>query len=100
MREKFQSKQTINVSRKINTVPKATKRYIHNSTFVSPIYTFSLAGNLIVYTPIQGTNRETYFNHITYKGKMATVTGNKHFSVQFFLHRPRLLHLSTEKARV
>ena len=25
------------------------------STFISPIYTFSLAGNIIVYTPSKGT---------------------------------------------
>ena len=35
----------------------------NNSTFVSPDYTFSLARNIIVYTPIQGTNREKYFDH-------------------------------------
>ena len=32
-------------------------------------YTFSLAENIIVYTPKQGTNTETYFNHINYKDK-------------------------------
>ena len=42
---------------------------IKNSTFVSPIYTFSQAGNIIVYTPSQDTNREKYFNHINYKDK-------------------------------
>ena len=34
-----------------------------------PIYTFSLAGNKVVYTPSQGTIREMYFNHINYKDK-------------------------------
>ena len=101
MREKFQSKQTVNVSRKNNTVPKARKLYnINNSTFVSPIYTFSLAGNTIVYTPIHGTNRQKYFNHIINKGKMPTLAGNKHLPVHFFPHGPRLFHLSTEKVRV
>ena len=28
---------------------------------------FSLAGNIIVYTPDQGTNREKYLNHIIYQ---------------------------------
>ena len=28
---------------------------------------------------------------------MPTLAGNKHFSVQFFFHGPRLFHLSTEK---
>ena len=32
---------------------------------------------------------------------MPTPAGNKHFSVHFFLHRPRLFyHLSTAKVRV
>ena len=43
MREKFQSKQKVNVFRKMNTVTKASTLYDNNSTFVSPIYFFSLA---------------------------------------------------------
>ena len=31
------------------------------------------------------------------KVKMPTMAGNKHPSVQLFLHGPRLFHLSTEK---
>ena len=54
---------------------KATNLNIINSTFVSPIYTFSLAGNIFVYTPNQGTSREKYFNHIIYKGKNAKCGG-------------------------
>ena len=30
---------------------------------------------------------------------MPTLVGNKHPSVHFFLHGPRVFHLSTEKAR-
>ena len=63
MREKFQSKQTVKVFKKINTKLKATELYINISAFVSPIYTFSLAGNIIVFTPIHSTNREKYLNH-------------------------------------
>ena len=59
-----------------------------------------MAGNIIVYMPNQGTNREKYFKRITYKGKMPTLEGKKHFSVHFFLHGPRFFHLSTEKVRV
>ena len=59
------------------TKPKATYVYIINSFFVSPIYTFSLAGNIIVDTPNQGTNRENYFNHNIYKGKMLTLAVKK-----------------------
>ena len=44
--------------------------YIH----FSYLY-LSLAGNIIVYTPNQGTNREKYFNHIIYKGKDADSGG-------------------------
>ena len=31
---------------------------------------------------------------------MATLAANKHLSVHFFLHGPRLFHNSTEKVRV
>ena len=73
MKEKFRQKQTGNDLRnKCNT--KGYNLYI-NSTFVSPIYTFSLAGNIIVYTPNQGKIREKYFNHIIYKGKKADFGG-------------------------
>ena len=56
MMEKFQRKQTItDFKSKCNT--KSYKLYIVNNPFVSPIYTFSLAGIIIVYRPIQGTIR-------------------------------------------
>ena len=100
MREKFQSKKTVNVSRKIKTVPKATKLCNNNNTFVSLIYTFSLVGNIIAYRPIQSTNRDKYFNHIIYEGKMPTLARSKHLSIHFFLHGPRFFHLLTEKIRV
>ena len=31
-------------------------------TFLHPIYTFFLAGNVIVYTPSQDKNKEKYFH--------------------------------------
>ena len=31
---------------------------------------------------------------------MPTLAGNKHLPVHFFLHGPRVFHLSTEKVRV
>ena len=74
--------------------------YDNNSTFVSPIYTFSLAGNITVYTPYKGTIGEKYFNHIIYKGKMPTPAGNEHLSIRFFFQRLRLFNLSTENVRV
>ena len=82
---------------KMNIVSKATNLYRNINTFVSHFNTFSLAENIIVYTPIQGTNREKYSNLIIHKGNMPTLAGNKHLSVHFFFHRPRLLHISTEK---
>ena len=54
---------------------KGYNLYNNYSTFVSPIYTFSVAGNIIVYRPIQGTNREKYFNHIIYREKNADSGG-------------------------
>ena len=54
---------------------RATNLHINNSTFVSLIYTFSLGGNINVYTSIHGTNRKKYFNHIIYKGKNADSGG-------------------------
>ena len=35
----------------------------------------SLAGNIIVYTPNQGTNREKYFNHNIYQRRDADSGG-------------------------
>ena len=34
-------------------------------------------GNIIVYTPNQGTNREKYFNYIIYKGNDADFCGKE-----------------------
>ena len=82
---------------KIRVRHQKSYKIYENSTFSSPCYTFSLAGNILIFTLIQGTNRENYFNHIIYKKKMPTRAGNKHPSVQFSFHRQRLFHLSTEK---
>ena len=43
--------------------------------FISPIYTFSSAGNIFVYTPSQGTNREKYFIHYHIKVKYGNSGG-------------------------
>ena len=72
----------------MNTIPKATKLYNNKSTFVSPIYTFSLAGNINVYTPIQSTNMEKYFNHIIFKEKCRLWWEiNTSLSISFFTDR-------------
>ena len=45
-------------------------QFIKSSLYFFFSYLFlSLAGNIIVYMPNQGTNREKYFNHITYQRK-------------------------------
>ena len=60
-----------------------------------------MAGNTVVYTPDQGTDTEKFLIHFTYqREKMPTLAGNKHPSVRFFPHGPRLSHLSTEKSTV
>ena len=51
---------------------KALNLYFH----FSYLYLF-LAGNIIVYTPSQGTNREKYFTNYYIKVKMLTRAGNK-----------------------
>ena len=82
----------------MSTLPIATNLSYNINTFVFPIYTFSLAGNIIVQTQIQCTNREKYFDQIIYTGKMPTLAGNKQLSVHFFFHRPLLFHRSKEKS--
>ena len=99
MREKFQAEQTVNVFNKITTAPNATNIYKNNSTFSSPVYTLSSAGNINVYTPIQSTHKEKHFIHFLYTTKMPILAGIKHLSVYFFFHRSRLFHLSTEKSK-
>ena len=43
----------------MRTIPEELQLiYNGNGTFVSPIYTFYLTGNINVYTPIQGKNRD------------------------------------------
>ena len=53
---------------------KATIYIIKAVLYLSYLY-LSLAGNIIVYTPNQVTNREKYFNHIIYQGKDADSGG-------------------------
>ena len=95
--KRFQQKQTMNIV-EFGTKPRSYSFFFNNDTiFVSPIYTFSLAGNKTVCTPLQGTNKEKYFNHINLKGRRPNLAGNEHISVHLFSHRPHLFHLLTEK---
>ena len=90
---RFQQKQTVD-DVNFSTIKRSRNLSFYNSTFVSPIHTFSLAWNIIVYTPFQGTNKKKYFNNIIYKWKLPTLAGNKHLSVHFPFHRHCLFHLS------
>ena len=97
--KRFQRNQTVKMIIKGGTIPKNYNLYNNNYFCFYYLY-LSLAGNIIVYTPNQGTNREigksTLFL-LFIKGKMPTLAGNKQLSIQFFLHGPRLFNLSTEK---
>ena len=68
-----------------------------NSTFVSPIYTFSWRETYLFTRQIKEKVGKSTLIIVFMKEKMPTFTGNKHLSVHFFLHGSRLLHLSTEK---
>ena len=70
----FIKMQTVNDGKYEYNTREATKCY-NNTTVVSSNYTFSLARNIIVYTPIKGENREKHFNHILYKEKNADSGG-------------------------
>ena len=59
----------------MNTRPRATNLYNPNSTFVSPIYTFSLAANRYAYTPNQSKNKEKCFYHNIYEVKASDSIG-------------------------
>ena len=62
------------------------------SIFVSPIYTFSMGRNIIVYTPSQSTNGEKYFDHIS-RMENASPDGKKYLFLQFPFQKPLLSHL-------
>ena len=70
--DKLQSSQLTD-ERGVITNNKNTNPYC---TFVSPIYTFCLAGNIFVYTPSKSTNREKYFKYFYYKRNMERLAGN------------------------
>ena len=74
MREKsLQINTTVNDFK--GTIPNSYNLY---KTITVPLFLLFipfLGGNIIVYTPNQGQNREKYFNHIIYKGKYANSGG-------------------------
>ena len=96
MREKRfnQSKQLMTPKNDYNTTRLSFYIILLVLSFL--LFTFFPWRETIVYTPIQGTNREKYFNHIIHKRKMPTLAVNKHLSVHFIFHRLRLFHPSPE----
>ena len=86
------------VSMKTKTVNDSNN---HNfSIFVSPVFTFPLAGNIIFYTPNQVEMGKSTLVIIFIMERLPTLAKNKHLSVHFFLQGPRLFCLSIEKVQV
>ena len=58
-------------------------------TFISPIYTFSLAGKLFVYRPSQNTNREKYSYKLQHQSQNADFDGiwTTHPSISSLIER-------------
>ena len=81
----FLKKETVSES---TTVKMKSDKYYFNSTkvvinynniksFISLIYTFSLAGKITVYTPSQGANSKMYFIHSYYIKRKNAKSGGK-----------------------
>ena len=56
--KKFQPSKNSYWCQKYSTIPTGSNLNTNISSFVSPNNTFSLAGNIVVYRPSQGVNRE------------------------------------------
>ena len=82
------------------TIPKGYNFYNNNSTFISPIYTFPWRETLLLTRQIKVQIGKSTLIILFIKEKTPTLVENKHPSVHFFLHGPRLFFLSTEKIRV
>ena len=81
------------------TISNGYNLYKNNSTLISPIYTFPWRETYLFTRQIKVQIGKSTLIITFIKEKMPTLAGNKHFSVHFFLHGPRLFHLSTEKVR-
>ena len=94
-RKSFQRIQTVKmIFIKNGTIPKSYNLYNNNCTFISPIYTLPWRETKLFTRQIKVQIGKSTF----IKGKMPTLAGNKYLSIYFFLHGPRLFHLSTEKS--
>ena len=84
----------------IQLMVKVGKNYDKNNTLVSLIYTFVLAGNIIIHTPTHSTKKQTFQIILVIEGKMPTLVGNEQLSIRFIPHRPHLFHIWTENVQV
>ena len=76
--ESFQRSQTVNmIFIKKGTIPKSYNLYNIKLYFCFSYLYISLAGNIIVYTPNQGTNRGKNFYQTIYQRKDANSGGKK-----------------------
>ena len=82
------------------TVLEGNNLYNNNCTFSSPIYTFPWQETYLFTRQIKVQIGKSTLIILFTKEKMPTLAGNKHSSIHFFPHGPRLFHLSTEKVRV
>ena len=83
-----------------STIQKTYHLSYNNCTFISPINTFPWRETWIFTRQIKVQIGKSTLIILFIKEKMPTLAGNKHPSIHFFLHGPRLFHLSTEKVRV
>ena len=80
-----------------STLLKGYKLYNNNSNFISPIYTFHWRKTQLFTRQIKVQIGKSFLITLSIKGKMPTLAGNKHLSVHFFLHGPRLSIFRQEK---
>ena len=78
-------------------VPEGYNLYNKNKTFVPPIDTFPWRKTYLFTRQIKVQRGKSTLIILFKKGKMPIFAVNKHASVHFFLHGPRLFQISTEK---
>ena len=71
--------------------------YNNNCTFIAPIYSFPWRETYLFTRQIKVQIGKSTIIILSIKGEMPNLAGNKHLSIHFFLHGPRLFHFSTEK---
>ena len=99
MRERVSVKHK-QVNIEFSTLLDVDNLYNNNSTFFSPIYTFSWRKTYLFRRQIKVQLGKRTLIMFFILEKMPTLAGIIKTSVHFFLHGPRIFHLSTEKVRV